>query len=186
MGALTQAIWSKGKICRRAYMIFVTVGNHYQSFDRLIKKVDEIAPHIPEEIVIQRGYSEYLPQNTKHFDFVPISTAMEYIRTSELVISHAGIGTIILCKEYGIPLLIFPRRKKYGEHGTDHQMEIAKAIEERKDDHIYIVYEEDQLESKIAEVLMRRQRPAPGANVGRANLIRTIQAFIEGVNNKRP
>jgi UDP-N-acetylglucosamine transferase subunit ALG13 len=98
------------------------------------------------------------------------------------VISHAGIGTIILCKEYGIPLIIFPRRKKHGEHGTDHQMEIAKAIEERKDDHIYIVYEEDQLEAKIAEVLTRRQKAVPGANVGRANLIRAIRAFIEGQN----
>ncbi|MEW6376480.1 MAG: glycosyltransferase [Thermodesulfobacteriota bacterium] len=160
-------------------MIFVTVGNHYQSFDRLIKKLDEIAPHIPHEIVIQKGYSGYRPQHTKHFDFVPISAAMEYIKTSELVISHAGIGTIILCKEYGIPLLIFPRRKKYGEHGTDHQMEIAQAIEERKDDAISIVYEEDQLEAKIAEFLAKGQKPVPGANVGRANLIRTIKEFIE-------
>ena len=179
MGAVTQAIRSKGKICGRADMIFVTVGNHFQNFNRLLKKVDEIAPRIPHEIIMQRGYSEYLPQNTKHFDFVPISTAMEYIRTSKLVISHAGIGTIILCKEYGIPLLIFPRRKKYGEHGTDHQMEIAKAIEQRKDDHLYIVYEEDQLETKITEVLTKKQKPIPGANVGRANLIKMIKEFIE-------
>jgi len=167
-------------------MIFITVGNHYQGFDRLIKKADEIASHTSYDILIQKGYSSYQPQSARYFDFVPIQEAMQYIQASELVISHAGIGTIILCKEYGIPLLIFPRRKKYGEHGTDHQMEIAKAIEERKDDHIYIVYEEDQLGNKIAEVLTRRQRPAPGANVGRANLIRTIQGFIEWVNNKRP
>jgi len=167
-------------------MIFVTVGNHYQGFDRLIKKADEIASHTSYDILIQKGYSSYRPQSARYFDFVPIQEAMQYIQTSELVISHAGIGTIILCKEHGIPLIIFPRRKKHGEHGTDHQVEIAKAIEERKDDHIYIVYEEDQLENKIAEVLTRRQRPAPGANVGRVDLIRTIKAFIEGVNNKRP
>jgi len=85
----------------------------------------------------------------------------------------------MLCKEYGIPLIILPRRKKYGEHGTDHQVEIAQAIEERKDAHIYIVYEEDRLEAKIAEVLTKREKPVPGVNVGKANLIRTIQAFIE-------
>jgi len=163
-------------------MIFVTVGNHFQGFDRLIKKADEIASHTSYDILIQKGYSGYRPQHTKHFDFVPISAAMEYIKTSELVISHAGIGTIILCKEYGIPLLIFPRRKKYGEHGTDHQMEIAQAIEERKDDHIFIVYEEEQLEAKITEVLTRREKPVPGTNVGKVNLIRAIQAFIEDQN----
>jgi hypothetical protein len=60
-------------------------------------------------------------------------------------------------------------------------MEIAKAIEVRKDDHIFIVYEGDQLEAKIAEVLAKR-KPVPGINVGRGNLIRAIQAFIEGQN----
>jgi UDP-N-acetylglucosamine transferase subunit ALG13 len=165
-------------------MIFVTVG-HYQKFDRLIKEVDKIASHSSYDILIQKGYSSYCPQSARYFGFVPIQTAIEYIRTSELVISHAGIGTIILCKEYGIPLIIFPRRKKFGEHGTDHQMEIAKAIEERKDDHIFVVYEEDQLEAKIAEVLTKK-KPVAGVNVGRANLIKAIQAFIEDQNREKP
>ena len=160
-------------------MIFVTVGNHYQEFNRLIKKADEIASRTSYDILIQKGYSSYRPQSARYFDFVPIQTAIEYIRTSELVISHAGIGTIILCKEHGIPLIILPRKKKYGEHGTDHQVEIAKAIEERKDDHIFIVDEEDQLETKIAEVLTKKQKPLPGVNMGRANLIKTIKAFIQ-------
>jgi beta-1,4-N-acetylglucosaminyltransferase len=179
MGAAAQAIRSKGKICGWAYMIFVTVGNHFQSFDRLIKKVDKIAPHIPHEMLIQRGYSEYRPQNARHFDFVPISKAMQYIKTSDLVISHAGIGTIILCKKYGIPLLIFPRRKKYGEHGTDHQMEIAQALEERRDANIHVVYEEDQLEKKMTELAKNMVKYHPQENVGRTNLINTIRAFIQ-------
>jgi len=182
MGAPSQTIWPQGQICGRVDMIFITVGNHFQGFDRLLKKVDEIASRIADEIVIQKGYSKYCPKHTKYFDFVPIQEAMQYIEASELVISHAGIGTIILCKEYGIPLIIFPRRKIYGEHGTDHQMEIAQAIEERKDDHIFIVYEEEQLEAKITEVLTRKEKPVPGTNVGKVNLIRAIQAFIEDQN----
>ncbi len=160
-------------------MIFVTVGNHYKGFDRLIQTVDEIASRTSYDILIQKGYSSYCPQHARYFDFVPIQEAMQYIRTSELVISHAGIGTIILCKEYGIPLIIFPRRKKYGEHGTDHQIEIAKAIEERKDDHLYVVYEKDKLESRIAEVLTKREKPVPSINLGKFELIKAIRSFIE-------
>jgi len=182
MEALAETIRSQSEIRGRADMIFVTVGNHYQGFDRLIKEVDEIASRTSYDILIQKGYSSYRPQSARYFEFVPIQTATEYVRTSELVISHAGIGTIILCKEYGIPLILFPRRKKFGEHGTDHQMEIAKAIEERKDHHISIVYEGDQLEAKIAEVLMKKEKPVPGVNVGRANLIKAIRAFIENQN----
>lgn len=162
-------------------MIFVTVGNHYQGFDRLIKKADEIASRTSYDVVIQKGYSRYRPQYAKYFDFVTMNEAIQYIKMSELVISHAGMGTIILCNEYGIPLIIFPRRKKYGEHGTDHQMDIAKVIEERKDDHIFIVYEEDRLESKIVEVLARKQKPTRGTNEGKANLIRTLRTFIENL-----
>ncbi|MGZ3493157.1 MAG: glycosyltransferase [Thermodesulfobacteriota bacterium] len=160
-------------------MIFVTVGNHYQGFDRLIKKVDEIASRSPYDVLIQKGYSTYCPQTVKYFDFVPIQAATDYIRKSELVISHAGIGTIILCRENGIPLLIFPRRKKYGEHGTDHQVEIAKALEERKDDNIFVVYEENQLENKIREILESPKRFVPSENIGKRNLVQVIRTFIE-------
>ncbi len=160
-------------------MIFVMVGNHFQGFDRLVKRIDDIAPRLPHEIVIQKGYSKYNPGNTKYFDFVPMSEAIEYMKMSELVVSHAGFGTIILCKEYRIPLLIFPRRKKYGEHSNDHQMEIAQALEERGDPNIYIVYEEDQLEERIIETLKSEMKPAPVENVRKKNLIRTIKNFIE-------
>jgi beta-1,4-N-acetylglucosaminyltransferase len=160
-------------------MIFVTVGNDFRSFDRLLRKMDEIALRIPSEIVIQRGYSKYSPKNVKHFDFVPLDTATEYIRKARLVVSHAGMGTIILCKEYGIPILIFPRRKRYREHMNDHQLEIAKALEKREGENIYVIYEEDQLEEKILKVLKEETRCNPIKNVGRVNLIRTIKAFIK-------
>ena len=160
-------------------MIFVTVGNDFRDFSRLIRKVDEIAPDISDEILIQTGYSRYRPKNTRHFDFVPIDAAVEYIRSSALVISHAGIGTIILCRRYAVPMIIFPRRKKYGEHMNDHQMEIAKALEERKSENIYVIYEENQLEEKIVEALKSKRRPRSNENIGKTNLIQTIRTFIE-------
>jgi beta-1,4-N-acetylglucosaminyltransferase len=159
-------------------MIFVTVGNDFRGFDRLLKKMDEIAPLVPSEIVTQRGYSKYLPKNTKHFDFVSMNKAIEYIQKSQLVVSHAGIGTIILCKEYGIPILIVPRRKGYGEHMNDHQMEIAKALEERGDENIHVIYQEDQLGESISKILKAGRRDRPAENFGKANLIKTIKEFV--------
>ena len=159
-------------------MIFVTVGNDFRSFDRLLKKIDQIAPVIPNEIVMQRGYSRYLPKNTTYFDFVSMKIAIEYLQKSELVVSHAGIGTIILCKGYGIPILILPRRKRYGEHMNDHQMEIAKALEKKESENIYVIYEEKQLEEKILKVLKNVTKNNPTENIGRRNLIRIIREFI--------
>lgn len=162
-------------------MIFVTVGNHFQGFDRLIKKIDEIASSIPDQIAIQKGYSKYIPRNVRYFDFVPMDEAMEYIRNSRLVISHAGIGTILLCRKYGVPMIIIPRRKKYGEHGTDHQIEIAKVLEQRKDTLLSIIYDEDHLEDKINEILGRKEKPTSEINNGRTHLIQAIQTFIRNL-----
>jgi beta-1,4-N-acetylglucosaminyltransferase len=159
-------------------MIFVTVGNDFRGFDRLLKKMDEIAPSIPNEIVIQRGYSKYLPKNAKQFDFVSMNEAIEYMKKSELVVSHAGIGTIILCKEYGIPILILPRRKGYGEHMNDHQMEIAKTLEEKRDENIHVIYQEDQLAEEILKILKDGRRNIPAENISKANLIKTIKEFV--------
>jgi len=159
-------------------MIFVTVGNDFRRFDRLLAKMDEIAPSIPNEMVIQRGYSAYLPKNAKQFAFVPMNEAIEYIKKSELVVSHAGIGTIILCGEYGTPILILPRKKAYREHMNDHQMEIAKALEQRTETNIHVVYQEDQLQGKIMEILRVGKRKSPTGNVGKTNLIKTIREFI--------
>jgi len=159
-------------------MIFVTVGNDFRGFDRLLKKMDEMALSVPGEMVMQRGYSNYHPKNAKHFDFVPMAEAVEYIQRSELVVSHAGIGTVILCREYGTPLLIFPRRKGYGEHMNDHQMEIAKALEEKRDEYIDVVYEEDRLQENISRILKKGKRNIPRENIGKTNLIKTIRAFI--------
>jgi beta-1,4-N-acetylglucosaminyltransferase len=161
-------------------MIFITVGNDFRGFDRLLRKVDEVAPLIPSEIVMQRGYSRYFPKNTRHFDFVPMSIAIEYIQKSELIVSHAGIGTIILCKEKGVPMLILPRRKGYGEHMNDHQMEIAKALEERQDESIHVIYQEDQWAEEISKILKEARRNIPARNFGKTNLIKTIKDFVNG------
>lgn len=162
-------------------MIFVTVGNDFRNFNRLLVKIDEIAHHLPSEIIIQRGYSDYQPKNVKHFDFVPMDRAIEYIQGSQLVVSHAGIGTIFLCKKYGIPLIIVPRRKKFGEHMNDHQLEVAKALERREDKNIYVVYEEDRLEEIVLKVLKEKARYTPAENMGKINLVRTIKEFLQTI-----
>ena len=162
-------------------MIFVTVGNDFRGFDRLLKEMDEITPLLPSEILIQTGYSRYDPKNAKHFDFISMDQALEYIRNSELVVSHAGVGTIILCKRYGIPILILPRKKAYGEHMNDHQSEIARALENKEAEHIYVVYGEDRLKETILKILKRRERSAPIQNPGKTNLLKVIKEFIGAV-----
>lgn len=172
-------IWEKSEICRGTDLIFVTVGNDFRSFNRLLRKVDDISSRLPEPIIIQRGYSTYIPKNAKFFDFIPFGQIIEFFRKAKIVISHAGIGTIILCQKFGTPLIIVPRRKEYGEHLNNHQMEIVKALMDRNHRGIYPLDREEFLEEKILEILKENKKFHPLENTGRKHLIITIRKFIE-------
>lgn len=162
-------------------MIFVTVGYDFRGFDRLIKTMDEISSVLPYEVLIQRGYSSYRPKNANYFDFVLRKTFLEYIRNAKVVVSHAGIGTIHHCREEGVPLLILPRRKKYGEHMNDHQLEIARVLAEREGESVYVLDEESQLLEKILMALKEGRKYGSGESPGKLNLIRTLREFIQRI-----
>ncbi len=113
-------------------MIFVTVGMHYQGFERLIRKMDEIAGKIDEEVVMQIGSTQYTPKFARYFDFVDSdSTIMDYFRNARVIVSHAGAGTLLNTLILGKPIIVVPRLKEFGEHIDDQQLELAKHLSDQ-------------------------------------------------------
>lgn len=110
--------------------IFATVGT--APFPRLVKKMDEISRILNERIIMQIGKTDYKPRNMEYFDFADYDTIKELNRNAKIVISHAGIGSIITALEAGTPLIVVPRLRKYGELIDDHQLEIARVLKEQK------------------------------------------------------
>ena len=131
-------------------MIFVTLGNHPQPFYRLLKKVDQLAEDkVVDDVFVQVGYSDYQPKYCTYKKFVGFNKFIDLIKKSDLVISHAGAGTIqnvLLC---GKPIIVVPRLKKYGEHINDHQLEITGAME--AENKVIAVYDVE----KIAEAITK-------------------------------
>ncbi len=105
-------------------MIFITVGTHPDQFDRLIRRIDEIAPKIKEEIIIQRGFTKYTPRNVKYFDFT--DNMDEYYKKARLVIVQSATSLLEFSLKYGKPVITVPREKKYKEHINDHQVEFGE------------------------------------------------------------
>lgn len=130
-------------------MIFVTVGTDTHQFDRLLKEIDRLLAEkkIKEDVVAQTGNSGYSPKNCKYSGFFSEEEFSALLKKADLVISHAGAGSIIRSLEFGKATIIVPRRKKYGEHTDDHQMELAKELEiEGK---AIVVYNINNLEDAI-------------------------------------
>ena len=112
-------------------MIFITVGTQLP-FDRLNQAVDHWAGEHPgTEVIAQIGPSHYHPSHIKSVDFVTPDVADRYFREAELIISHAGMGSIITALKYHKPLLMLPRRADFGEHRNDHQLATAKWLGSR-------------------------------------------------------
>ena len=115
-------------------MIFVTVGTHEQPFDRLIKYVDELKARgvIKEEVIIQTGFSTYIPQHCTWSKLVPYKDMVKYVNEARIVITHGGPATFIMPLQVGKTPIVVPRQKKFGEHVNDHQLEFARAVQRRQ------------------------------------------------------
>jgi UDP-N-acetylglucosamine transferase subunit ALG13 len=112
-------------------MILVTVGNHSQPFDRLVRTMDELASQLGEKVVIQRGCSNFVPRFAEHFQWATTLRMEQLTEEARVVVGHAGSGTILVSLQKGKPLVIVPRLKQYGEHYDDHQLQLAGAMEAR-------------------------------------------------------
>ncbi len=110
-------------------MIFVTVGTHHQGFDRLVQAADELAAELDEQVVIQRGVTETIPQHARHFDFCTMQEMADWISQARLVVAQAGAGTIITALQQDKPLVVTPRLTAYGENYTDHQIELSAELD---------------------------------------------------------
>ncbi len=129
-------------------MIFVTVGTHIQGYDRVVKKMDEIAGKTEEPVIMQIGYTTYLPAHAEFFNFTDNERILNLNRDARVVISHAGVGSIMTALSQKTPIIIVPRQKKYGEHWDDHQLEIAEAMKMNRN--VRVVYEVEDLETYLA------------------------------------
>lgn len=113
-------------------MILVTCGTHEQGFDRLVKKVDELAGEgVISDVIIQTGYTEYEPQHCKWQKFFPYQEMQRLAKKADIIISHGGPSSFVMALQNGKVPIVVPRRPEFGEHVNDHQVIFCHAVQER-------------------------------------------------------
>ena len=111
-------------------MIFVTVGTNEARFDRLLHAVNALPRHEP--LVVQRGSSEVVVADATCVDFMPFEELTEYVAEAGTVVSHAGIGSIMISLRHGKRPIVVPRRRQFGEAVDDHQVTLARQFDEAR------------------------------------------------------
>jgi UDP-N-acetylglucosamine transferase subunit ALG13 len=111
-------------------VIFVTVGSMFP-FDRLIPAVDAWAAVNPgEEILAQIGQGA-APRHLRWLRRMDQDAFAATVREAEIVVAHAGMGTVITAGRFGRPLVLLPRLAALAEQTTDHQLATADWLRDR-------------------------------------------------------
>tara|TARA_B100000767_G_scaffold237625_1_gene231934 strand:- start:478 stop:1002 length:525 start_codon:yes stop_codon:yes gene_type:complete len=120
---------SENTIFRKGPVIFVVTGTQ-APFDRLLSIIDKWAIlQDTYSIIAQTANSQINFKNMTCFDYLEPDIFDKYFNNADVIIGHAGMGTIIKALENKKKLVVFPRLVKYNEHRNDHQHHTALGFE---------------------------------------------------------
>lgn len=156
-------------------MIFLTVGTQLP-FERLVKAADAWAARNPaEEVIGQIGDSAYAPcamQWRKQMDADIFRSTME---RADVILSHAGVGNVLMALELQKPIIILPRLAAMGEHRNDHQLATAKWLQDKPG--VTVIHDIAELDKAITTARQNRVEGAFGPHAS-PELLGAVTAFI--------
>lgn len=156
-------------------MILVTVGTELP-FDRLIQTVDAWARETGRtDVLAQIGAGGWKPTFIQSREFIEPPEFRTALAAADLVIAHAGMGTILSTLRAGVPLLVMPRRASLGEHRSEHQLATAHRLSALKG--IAVAADELELRSRLDRLHELKVLERIGPYAG-ATLQSTVRDFI--------
>ncbi len=110
--------------------VVVMVGTERFPLDRALTDVARALP--PDaDVTWQTGHTtgHDLPgRSAAWFDGSELAAA---VHAADLVVTHAGVGSVLAALRCGHHPLVFARRSSLGEHVDDHQVELARELHRR-------------------------------------------------------
>jgi UDP-N-acetylglucosamine transferase subunit ALG13 len=109
-------------------LILATVGTHHQPFERFLRAA--LAMAAGSELIVQHGHTPRLPAGPSvHWhQWLAPGEMHALMCEAELVITHAGVASIVDAVHAGHRPIVVPRRAYLGEHVDDHQLQIVSAL----------------------------------------------------------
>lgn len=161
-------------------MIFVTVGT-ILPFDRMIADMDSwAATHPDENVIAQIGDSMYLPRYMQYFRKKGGPEYLALLKSAELVVAHAGMGSVISAQENGIPIVLLPRLQERREHTTDHQLHSAEWLKTQRG--VFVAATDAELPERIEQARIHGRFEAVLSQFAPQPFINRLRSFILDVD----
>ena len=173
-------------------MIFVSLGTQDKPFNRIIDYVISLKENLKElqseKIIIQLGQTKLIKSDNERiknleniiiYDMLKPEKMKDIIKDADIIITHAGVGTIMECLEMGKEIIVVPRKAENLEHVNNHQEEIAFEMEKRGFLTKVDTYEE--LENKIIMLLKDKDTNEDNKNMNKKKYISNNEKFNDNL-----
>ncbi len=109
--------------------VLVTLGTARPwGFRRLLERLLKVLP--PDlDVMWQTGATDVRDLPIDAIAMLTDAQLQAEIRRADVVVAHAGVGTVLRCLETGKTPILVPRRSVHNEHVDDHQVQIAGVAE---------------------------------------------------------
>lgn len=157
-------------------MIFATVGTQLV-FPRLVESLRYLVEEYENDVFAQTIDQEYEYQAKGRLICVKQLAPQAFddrFSASRLVISHAGIGSIISASRFQKPIILVPRQAELKEHRNNHQADTANRFTGSTG--IYVANDARQIAALCQSPLDAR----PALDPASSSLIGGIRDFIFG------
>lgn len=155
---------------------FVSVGNATQPFSRLLDEVVRLAAVLPQPVVVQHGTTPLQADSCWAVPFIDMNEFERLMGSAELLILHAGAGSVIHAVRAGKVPVVMPRQACHGEIVDDHQLELAHEL--AKHGKVVLVEEPGQLRAAVADAMLRQKGHA--GLVADSAMLRLVADTLDG------
>lgn len=121
------------------------------NFVRLLKIIDELCDEKiidATNLIVQGDESGYECINYKIKKMIPNTEFINIMSEADVIISHAGTGTVTTALKMHKKIILFPRLAKYGEHIDDHQLELCNIFQQKK--YVLVATNKEELKKMIS------------------------------------
>ena len=173
-------------------MIFVSLGTQDKPFNRIIDYVISLKENLKEikseKIIIQLGQTKLLKSDIERiksleniiiYDMLKPEKMKDIIKDADIIITHAGVGTIMECLERNKEIIVVPRKVENLEHVNNHQEEIAFEMEKKGFLTKVDTYEE--LENKIMMLVKDKDTNEDNKNMNKKKYISNNEKFNDNL-----
>lgn len=156
-------------------MIFVTVGTD-SPFDRMVRVVDAwVARTGRTDVFAQIGKGGWEPSVIPFATMLDPAEFKKRFSEADVIIGHAGMGTILSALHFGKPILVMPKKASLGEQRNEHQLATARRMQELGK--VNVAFDEEELSQWLDRIdtLIVRDTISPFAG---KDLIEGLRGFI--------